>query len=304
MFHRAQQKKEEGIDGIYSLSPDPLVKEKSSDFHLSSGRHSLEGDPLQNSEETLFNDYPGHGGDGHLFGRRMPKTLHWSIPWSDLMMTMFIFFAILFTYHTAFKEVPSKEILSEQADHSMAVPNKDKGTSFGTGEDTIRHIYDLSRDTLSHESLRSFASVDLVPDKAVRIILTGDLLFDTAMASLKESAKASLKEIADILRKTPYMVNLVGHTDDLPIYTEQFPSNWELSTTRACKVARFLIDEMHIPAKKFYITGHASYQPLKPNHRAADRAANRRVEIIITKERPYTVDQGMIQTVPIANSLL
>ena len=303
MFQRAHQYEQEGTDDIYSLSQDPLIREKPSDFQFSSDRHSVKGDPLQNSEETLFHDYPGHGGDGHLFGRRMPKPLHWSVPWSDLMMTMFIFFAILFTYHAAFKEVPSNETLSEEAEHSMAVPNRDKETSFGMGEETIRHIYDLTRDTLSHESLRSFASVNLVPDKAVRIILTGDLLFDTGMASLKGSAKTSLKEIAEILRKTPYMINLVGHTDDLPIHTEQFPSNWELSTTRACKVARFLIDEMHIPAEKFYISGHASYQPLKKNYGGEDRAVNRRVEIIVTKEKPYTVDGGSIEPVPQANNL-
>ena len=303
MFQRAHQNKQEGTDDIYSLSNDPLVGEKSSDFQFSNDRHSVKGDPLQNTEETLFHDYPSHGGDGHLFGRRMPKPLHWSVPWSDLMMTMFIFFAILFTYHAAFKEVPSNETISEETDHSMAVPNRDKETSFGMGEETIRNIYDLTRDTLSHESLRSFASVNLVPDKAVRIILTGDLLFDTGMASLKGSAKTSLKEIAEILRKTPYMINLVGHTDDLPIHTEQFPSNWELSTTRACKVARFLIDEMHIPAEKFYISGHASYQPLKQNYRGKDRAANRRVEIIVTKERPYTVDGGLIEPMPLENNL-
>ena len=171
------------------------------------------------------------------------------------------------------------------------------------GGGAFRHIYDLTKDTLSHESLRSFASVDLVPDKAVRIILTGDLLFDTGLASLKGSAKNSLKEIAEILRKTPYMINLVGHTDDRPIHTEQFPSNWELSTTRACKVARFLIDEMHIPAEKFYISGHASYQPLKPNYGGKDRAVNRRVEIIVTKERPYTVSGGLIDPMPLANNL-
>jgi chemotaxis protein MotB len=304
MFQRAHKTRQDGTDDFFSLSQEPLSSEKSGDLHSSNGRHAIEGDLLQNSEETLFRDFAALGGDGRLFRRRMPKPLHWSIPWSDLMMTMFIFFAILFTYHAAIKEVPSNENLLEEARHSLTIPHTDKETSYGMGEDSIRYVYDLTRDTLTHESLRSFASVDLVPDKAVRIILTGDLLFDTGMATLKGSAKTSLKEIAEILRKTPYMINLVGHTDDLPIHTEQFPSNWELSTTRACKVARFLIDEMHIPAEKFYITGHASYQPLKPNDVAEDRAVNRRVEIIVTKERPYNVGAGLNDTMPLANNLL
>jgi chemotaxis protein MotB len=302
MFQRAHQIKQDRTDDFCSLSQDPLVNKESRDLLLSNDRYSVKGAPPPNPEEALFHDYPGHGGDGHLFGRKMPKPIHWSIPWSDLMMTMFIFFAIMFTYHAALKEVPSNERPSNQTQHSMVVPNRDKD-SFGMGGETFRHMYDLTKDTLSHESLRSFASVDLVPDKAVRIILTGDLLFDTGMASLKGSAKNSLKEIAEILRKTPYMINLVGHTDDRPIQTEQFPSNWELSTTRACKVARFLIDEMHIPAEKFYISGHASYQPLKPNDGGKDRAVNRRVEIIVTKERPYTVNGGLMDPLPLASNL-
>lgn len=304
MFPRAHQKKQEDTVDFFSPSQEPLDRGKPSDLHSSNGQYSPKIDTLQNPDETLFRDYSGLGGDGRIFGRKMPKPLHWSIPWSDLMMTMFILFAILFTHHAALKEVPSNENLLEEAHHSLPVRNTGKETTYGMEEDSIRYIYDLTRDTLSHESLRSFASVDLVPDKAVRIILTGDLLFDTGMASLKGSAKKSLKEIAQILLKTPYMINLVGHTDDLPIQTEQFPSNWELSTTRACRVARYLIDEMHIPAEKFYITGHASYQPLKPNDLAEDRARNRRVEIIVTKERPYNVGAGLNETVSLTNSLL
>jgi chemotaxis protein MotB len=90
------------------------------------------------------------------------------------------------------------------------------------------------------------------------------------------------------------MVNIVGHTDDLPINTEEFPSNWELSTARASKVARFFMNEMNMPGENFYISGHASYQPVKPNDNEIDRAANRRVEIIITKERPYGLSQKTV----------
>jgi chemotaxis protein MotB len=160
------------------------------------------------------------------------------------------------------------------------------GSTQNQGEQSIQDIYDLSRQTLS-----SVSSVELVPDKAVRIILRSDLLFDLGKANIKEDAKASLREVAQVLRQTEYMVNVVGHTDDLSINTEEFPSNWELSTARACQVARFLMKDMNIAEEKFYVTGHAFYQPVKPNTDEMNRAANRRVEIIITKERPYGVTQ-------------
>jgi len=82
-------------------------------------------------------------------------------------------------------------------------------------------------------------------------------------------------------------VNVVGHTDNVPIYSALFPTNWELSVVRACVVARFFIEEMKIPARKFYLSGYSYFQPVRPNITAKNRSANRRVEIIITRERPY-----------------
>jgi chemotaxis protein MotB len=296
-----KERKEETPVSESSLPSQPasLRAEELNDIAFSSGKgagpemakphFSPRTNALDLSAGSVFADFSSSGSDDFLFGRKMTKTLHWSIPWSDLMMMMFILFAVMYAYHAAFKDLPSTEIISEQADPAMTVPVTIDETQWEPGVDAIQKIYDLSKETLGVEKLRSFASVNLVQDKAVRIILTGDFLFDTGKAELREEAKASLKKIAGILRKTPYMVNLVGHTDDLPIHTEQFPSNWELSTMRACQVARFLIEDMHMPAEKFFVSGHAFYQPIKANHRAENRAANRRVEIIMTKERPYAV---------------
>ena len=227
-----------------------------------------------------------------LFRSRMPKTLHWSVPWSDLMMTMFILFVVLFVYHAS-----GRQLLSDKAketaldtpwDAETHVTVGSSGDMQGTQRQSMSHLYDLSKETVEANALDDFASVDLVPDKAVRIILTGDLLFDTGQADLKPEAKQSLERIAAIIRRTPYMVNVVGHTDDVPIInSERFPTNWELSAMRASQVARFLIEEMGIGGERFFISGHAYHQPVFPNDSDSHRAINRRVEIIITKERPY-----------------
>jgi chemotaxis protein MotB len=82
------------------------------------------------------------------------------------------------------------------------------------------------------------------------------------------------------------MVNVVGHADDLPVHSGRFSNNWELSGMRACEVTRFLIEETGIPGERFYISAHAYHQPLVPNNSSENRAANRRVEIIMTPEKP------------------
>ena len=220
--------------------------------------------------------------------RSMPRTIHWSIPWSDLMMTMFILFAVLYIYHSAKREFLSSEGIG--ADFNLgpksaaALSNAD--TSFDDSP-TIPKLYDLTKKTFRARHLNNFASVDLIADRAVRIILTGDLLFDPGKAELNPEARKKLSEIAPIIKKTPYMVNVVGHADNVPIHSAPFPSNWELSVVRACAVARFFIEETKVPARKFYLSGHSYFQPMRSNDTAENRATNRRVEIIITRERPY-----------------
>jgi len=220
--------------------------------------------------------------------RRIPKTVHWSIPWSDLMMTMFILFAVMYIYHSTKREFLSSEGIG--TDFNLGPKRAAARSNADTSSDdspTIPKLYDLSKKTIKARHLRNFASVDVIADKAVRIILTGDLLFDSGKAELNPEAKSKLRKIAPIIEKTPYIVNVVGHADNVPIHAAPFPSNWELSVVRACSVARFFIEEMEFPARKFYLSGHSYFQPVRLNNTASNRAANRRVEIIITRDRPY-----------------
>lgn len=157
---------------------------------------------------------------------------------------------------------------------------------FTTKADPIQDIYKLSRDALQKNDLSRFASIDVVPDKTMRIILTGDLLFSPGDATLSYTAKDSLYALASVLKTTPYMINVVGHTDSVPMASSRYRSNWELSVARASTVARFLINEINMNPAQFVVSGYASYRPVAPNDSAANRAKNRRVEIIISKRLP------------------
>ncbi len=219
----------------------------------------------------------------------MPRSPEWSVPWSDLMMTMFIFFVVLYVYQQAHKEFLSPEGLGGEAGTPLAsrvmeTAGRGLGEAAGPSEGFLEKMYDLSRQTLSDEALTEFASVELVPDQTVRIVLTGDLLFDSGEAALKEEAKLSLAKVAQVLKASRYAINVVGHTDDVPVSSARFPSNWELSASRASAVASYLIAEMNIPAEQLSVTGYSSQRPRRPNTSPEGRAANRRVEIIISQE--------------------
>ncbi|WP_228856396.1 OmpA family protein [Desulfomarina profundi] len=307
----------------------------------------------------------------------LPRPTHWSIAWSDLMMTMFILFLAMFVYQSANEEFLGKkkpEILGGDTTEALdsidasgasfpfipikpglpimtagtikkvvkvpesspaanavqekqedAEPFQDTKTTVSSQlapkkivlaipeektaakdpeeileprplldqdqnpqvkKDQFQEIFTLSKDALESNNLEKFATIDLVPDKTMRIILTGDLLFGLGESELSTEAKKSLKKIAAVIRLTPYMINIVGHTDNIPMRSNRFKSNWELSVARASTVARFFIDNMGMNPSQFVVSGYSSYRPVRPNTTAENRAKNRRVEIIISKRLP------------------
>ncbi|MBI3014494.1 MAG: OmpA family protein, partial [Candidatus Tectomicrobia bacterium] len=112
---------------------------------------------------------------------------------------------------------------------------------------------------------------------------SGGVLFESGTSAIEGGFRPFLFRMADLLKRVPYKVLVEGHTDDVPINTPQYPSNWELSSGRASSVVRFFIEETGLPPQRFSAVGYASYKPrfeLTPEN----RARNRRVEMIILKE--------------------
>ncbi len=349
--------------------------------------------------------------DESTFHPAMPKISHWSIAWSDLMMTMFVLFLSMFIYQAAHKDflvTDEVEVLGgetnealEITDDSRAgfpfVPLKpgaplitsgtvkkvepitlldiDKETVFFDGKnrhsldrirksvlpplspldeakkpdyqtpakkeslfpqatedpleekkdaevvstppvkeetipkvaitpaelptknDIISEIFTINKENLDYYNLGKFADIKLIPDKTVRIILTGDLLFPTGSSELTPNAIISLHKMALAIEKTPYIINVVGHTDNIPMKSSKYSSNWELSLSRASSVARFLIDVIGMSPNQFVVSGYASYRAVVPNTNAKNRSQNRRVEIIISKKlpKPLAINQEKIQ---------
>jgi len=319
--------------------------------------------------------------DESYFTPSLPRTTHWSVAWSDLMMTMFILFLVMYVYQLAnedFLQHKEPEIIGgdttealESIDESGAAfpfapihpgiplmtsgtikkvesvesdaPASDSAATVKTREQQLseiqkeiypdnlafilpkdeneipapelvsssqpaedileplplnhtqpgqvaqnkfQEIFTMSQNTLDSNNLDKFAAIDIIPDKTMRIILTSDLLFALGESEMSYNAEGALKKITTAIQSTPYMINIVGHTDNIPMRSYQYKSNWELSVARASTVARFLIDEMSMNPQQFVVSGYSSYRPLRPNTTAANRAKNRRVEIIISKRLP------------------
>ena len=121
---------------------------------------------------------------------------------------------------------------------------------------------------------------------------TDRILFATGSADLEPGAAPLLGRLAGLLRSDfDHPILIEGHTDPVPIHETRFPTNWELSTSRATTVVRFFIAR-GVPAKRLSATGYAAEHPLASNATAEGRARNRRVEIVLARIRPGSTQES------------
>jgi len=115
--------------------------------------------------------------------------------------------------------------------------------------------------------------------------------FSSGSATLSRRFKPVLKKIADALEKTPGKIHISGHTDNIPISTFKFRSNWELSSARAVSILDHILKlNKNIPNNRIVIQGYADTIPLVPNSTPKNRATNRRVEIEVIKQTETVKD--------------
>jgi chemotaxis protein MotB len=107
--------------------------------------------------------------------------------------------------------------------------------------------------------------------------------FPLGQADLSQAARRVIRELADVLLTEDGEIRVEGHTDNAPIATSRFASNWELSAARATEVIRFLIAQGAIPAERLSAGGYGEFRPIAPNDTPEHRARNRRVDIIILR---------------------
>jgi len=105
--------------------------------------------------------------------------------------------------------------------------------------------------------------------------------FESGSATLRPSSQNSIDRLVAVLRNRPEMLRIEGHTDNVPIHTSRFASNWELSTARATELIRGFIDRYHLSPERLAAAGYGEHHPVASNDTSEGRARNRRVDIVI-----------------------
>ena len=128
-------------------------------------------------------------------------------------------------------------------------------------------------------------------ERGLSIRIADDALFSSGSSEMNLKVKEYLDLIAGLVRDLPNLIAVEGHTDNQPIRTAKFPSNWDLSTGRANALIRYFTEHHHLRADRFSSTGFAGTRPIESNSTPKGQAANRRVELIVLRDtNPRTLD--------------
>jgi chemotaxis protein MotB len=217
----------------------------------------------------------------------------WVISYADFITLLFAFFVVMYSIssvneskyksvsdgmHSAFnkksKDVSEKEKASDnnQSEHPAMKSH------VGDGADSFSGL------GASLEAINDGDYKIHVDEGYIEINIQAGALFVKGDAEMKSEAFVKLMKIASILKESTYPVALEGYTDNLPIETPQYPSNWELSSARAAALARTLAT-FGVAASRLSVTGFGDQFPIADNATAEGRASNRRVNILITRNR-------------------
>ena len=118
-------------------------------------------------------------------------------------------------------------------------------------------------------------------ERGVTVHIMEELLFASGSAEIKQSSLVALDTLAEVLKRLDNDLRVEGHTDNRPINTPAFPSNWHLSVARAVNIGFYLIQKHQLIPEKVSVVGYSEYRPLVPNSSPENMARNRRVDIVI-----------------------
>jgi len=231
--------------------------------------------------------------------RQADRVSHerWLVSYADFITLLFAFFTTLYAISTVDGRKLTSMVDSMQAAFEPGAaadqprqgllagnrppPQLSKGAGPG-GEVGLADIE--KRVTTALATAIAEKRVDIEIDQRGLVISVREAgSFTVGSADLSGDAQALLVELGTVLATIDNLVQIEGHTDDVPIHTTRFASNWELSTARATNVIAYLLEHAPLRPKQFSAAGYAEFHPRVPNASAADRARNRRVDIVILK---------------------
>ncbi|GIP13906.1 flagellar motor protein MotB [Paenibacillus macerans] len=234
----------------------------------------------------------------------------WLLPYSDLMTLLLALFIVLFGMSTidakkfeemsqAFNSILTGSVsildqtsMTEKQDSSNGLDKQPESSSMIKNNSELMRKEQESLEALKRQLDNYIKQNGLTDDldtklnqSQLMITISDKALFASGKAEVKPESRQLAKAISTMLQEFPdYEVIVSGHTDNVPISTYEFPSNWDLSAERALNFMKILLLNSNLDPKKFSAIGYGEYHPVAGNDTAAGRAQNRRVEVSIIRK--------------------
>ncbi len=215
--------------------------------------------------------------------RELESTVHtghsrWMVPYADLLTLLLGLFLVLFA---------SSKMELQKLNAEKKMLSKPAVTASPLAKKSMKPMPDALPQKLK-SVLHMQGVVIKEQDRGVVISLKDSILFAPGSAELSPNAKQTLNRLAEQLRlamgSKTRPIRVEGHTDNTPITTSRYPSNWELSTARATNIVRYLIAGKRLPADKLSAAGYGEFKPVAQNSSIEGKHKNRRVDIVVLNE--------------------
>ncbi len=236
----------------------------------------------------------------------------WLVSYADFITLLFAFFVVLYasaqvdmhkiaqvaaSIKVAFNQgvftgapspVPTEAVFSATgaaaARQLAATASSEAPPPSAAGVDT-EDLQKRLEDALGDEVRNKRVKVRVTPEGLV-ISLREIGFFNSGDAELLPESKPTLARIAQILNQQGFDIRVEGHTDNVPIHTARFPSNWELSSARATAIVTMLVDNYGFDPHTIYSAACAEYRPVASNDTEEGRKSNRRIDLVVVGSRP------------------
>jgi chemotaxis protein MotB len=215
----------------------------------------------------------------------LPTAPFWSLTYGDLMSLVLVFFVFLAAFSSI--DITHYRQAQQAMKGGQGVLNQGDAVIETTLPET-REFQEAMQDLGEQlQEAKLDRQVRVFWDKqGVRFVLQDAILFPPGEAGLSPAYLNILDAVVAVVRTLNVAeLQVQGHTDDVPISTPQFPSNWELSSARAVSVLHYLERARLVPQRKLVAEGYGEHRPMVPNSSPENRAQNRRVEIYVLKQQ-------------------
>lgn len=166
------------------------------------------------------------------------------------------------------------------------------GVTFGQGENNTsvpkpetvvqKSLHEQLNSVIKENQFEKFVRLE-ENARGITLHIMGDILFPSGSSELNQNSLKILDKLAAVVKPLPNDIRIEGHTDNIPIKSSVYPSNWHLSVDRALNTSYYLIDKQNLNPDKVSIVGYSEYKPISNNSSIEGRTLNRRVDIVIIK---------------------